>query len=354
MLRSIEGGWIFQLEADEFVDAFTRQFLKEFNRGLAGEQNVPDSYLIQRRWIVPWNTTDYLISAPHDFDLQIRLFRHSEKLFLTKNNANAIQGFSGISSDLSYGNVYSLYLTVNTPSIRQQKSLRSNWVDAHGETLRLCMPELQKMQVTPFDAQQFCPEVNLLLRCVKAVNLDPQLPQITPAEKAYPVIVVDGIFFQFARSGISRVWETLLQEWVATGFARHLVVIDRAGTTPKISGVTYRLTPPYDYSQPLVVREFNEQICQEEQASLFISTYYTTPLTCRSAFLAYDMIPEVQGCWDLSMPIWQAKRQAIGHASAYIAISQSTARDLTQLFPHITSAEVCVAYCGVDSHFQPD
>jgi glycosyltransferase involved in cell wall biosynthesis len=352
MLSAIKGGWVFQLEADEFIDEQTRQFLKRFKDELATEQVRPDCYLVQRQWISPWSTTSYLVNKPHNYDLQLRLFRYSDKLSLVNQNSSFIRGFYELCPDLECVKIYSLYLTVNEQSVRQKRSLRSNWFEAQGETLRLCLPELQKMQIAPVDSQQFCPTVSHLLQSLKPIHLDQQLPLILPSEKADPVIVIDGVFFQYANSGIARVWETLLKEWVATGFAQHLVVIDRAGTAPKISGVTYRLTAFYDYSQHLTGREYNEQICQEEQASLFISTYYTTPLSCRSAFMAYDMIPEVQG-WDLSTPIWQAKRQAIGHASAHIAISKNTAKDLTQLFPHINIPDVCVAYCGVDSHFQP-
>lgn len=351
ILRSVEGGWIFQLEADEFIDEQTQNFLEQFRKEYATEQTRSDCYLIPRRWIAPWNTTTYLINEPHNFDLQLRLFLHSDQLFLVNQHSNFIGGFSKPYSELNCARIYSLYLTTNERSLRQKKSLRNNWYETRGETLYLCMPELQKMQLTLVDTQQFSVAVIDLLSCLEPVNLDPQLPLITCTSKAYPVIVVDGVFFQYSKSGIGRVWATLLEEWVTTGFAHHLVVIDRGGTTPKISGVNYRTAPFYDYSQALVGREFNEQVCQEEQASLFTSSYYTTPLSCRSAFMAYDMIPEVQG-WGLSMPVWQAKRQAIGHASIYIAISENTASDLTRLFPHISSPEVCVAHCGVDNHFR--
>jgi glycosyltransferase involved in cell wall biosynthesis len=353
ILHSIGGGWVFQLEADEFIDAQSCQFLKQFKDEFTSQQSTTDSYLIQRRWISPWNTTSFLINNSHSFDLQLRLFRRSEKLFLSKKDSSSIHGFQELGTDLDCIKIYSLYLAVNERSVREQKSLYSSWFENRCETMRLCMPELQKMQVTTLDSHQLSPTVNALLQGVEAVNPDQRLPLIVPAQKAYPVIVIDGVFFQFAKSGISRLWETLLKEWVALGFAPHLVIIDRGGATPKFAGVTYRTAPCYDYSQLIVGREFNEQICQEEQASLFISTYYTTPLTCRSVFMAYDMVPEVQDWWDLNMAVWQAKRQAIGHASAYIAISKSTSNDLIRLFPHIDPSEVSVAYCGVDRHFQP-
>jgi hypothetical protein len=49
-----------------------------------------------------------------------------------------------------------------------------------------------------------------------------------------PRILVDGIFWQHLSSGIGRVWENLLAEWVSSGFTDHIILLDRAGTAPRI------------------------------------------------------------------------------------------------------------------------
>jgi glycosyltransferase involved in cell wall biosynthesis len=64
------------------------------------------------------------------------------------------------------------------------------------------------------------------------------------------------------------------------------------------------------------------------------------------------MIPEVEGV-NLSTPMWREKHFGIRHASAYIAISENTARDLVKFFPDIASDSVTVAHCGVNSKFAP-
>jgi glycosyltransferase involved in cell wall biosynthesis len=171
-------------------------------------------------------------------------------------------------------------------------------------------------------------------------------------EKELPKILIDGVFFQLYRTGIARVWKSLLEEWAQSGFAKHIVVIDRAGTAPKISGIWYRNVPPYDYDSTDADREMLQQVCDEEGADLFISTYYTTPLSTPSVFMAYDMIPEVVGA-NFNEPMWKEKHHAIRHASAYIAISENTARDLAKFFPEIASKPVTVAKCGVQSLFSP-
>jgi hypothetical protein len=68
--------------------------------------------------------------------------------------------------------------------------------------------------------------------------------------------------------------------------------------------------------------------------------------------MAYDMIPEVLGA-NFNEPMWQEKHYAIRHASAYISISENTARDLRKFFPDISSELVTVAHCGLSSIFTP-
>jgi len=185
-------------------------------------------------------------------------------------------------------------------------------------------------------------------------SMDLKKEEITQsvAEKAGIKILVDGVFFQLFKTGIARVWKSLLEEWVKDGFAEHIIVLDRAITAPKIAGVKYRTIQRYNYSMTSVDRELLQQICDEEQADLFISSYYTTPISTPTVFMGYDMIPEVLG-WDLSQPSWQEKHFGIRHATTYITISENTARDLVRFFPDISPDNIIVAHCGVDSTLSP-
>jgi glycosyltransferase involved in cell wall biosynthesis len=171
-------------------------------------------------------------------------------------------------------------------------------------------------------------------------------------EPKSPIILIDGVFFQLYKTGIARVWRSLLEQWANTDFAKQILVINRANTAPKIAGIRYRTIPPYDYNNRESDRQMLQQICDEEEAELFISTYYTTPINTPSVFMAYDMIPEVVGA-NLNEPMWQEKHKAINHASGYIAISGNTARDLAGFFPDIPLESITVAHCGVNSLFSP-
>ncbi len=176
--------------------------------------------------------------------------------------------------------------------------------------------------------------------------------KIDPVQKVSPKILIDGVFFQLHQTGIARVWKSLLAEWTDNGFAKYIIVLDRGGTAPKMSGVKYKWVPPYNYANIETDREMLQEICDEESADLFISTYYTTPITTPSVFMVYDMIPEVMGS-DLREPVWQEKHHAINRASAYISISKNTANDLARFFPAISLDSIKVAYCGVSRKFYP-
>lgn len=166
-----------------------------------------------------------------------------------------------------------------------------------------------------------------------------------------PNILIDGVFFQLLSSGIGRVWKTLLEEWSKTDFSKHLLVLDRDGTAPKIEGIRYKKIHPYLRDFPSIDSFLLQKICDEEDANLFLSTYYTTPISTPSALLVYDMIPEVMGC---DLEAWQEKIYALTHASAYAGISQNTIQDLKNFYPHL--ADNCltvVTCCGVSKKFKP-
>lgn len=159
-------------------------------------------------------------------------------------------------------------------------------------------------------------------------------------------IVIDGVFFQIGRSGIARVWTKLLQHWVSTGFAKDLVVLDRNRTCARIDGVRYRDVPPFGYDHLEEDRRMLQAVCNDEQADLFISTYYTYPVSTPAAMLIYDMIPEMLN-WDLTQPMWRQKQHAMQYGQYFSAISENSARDLRK---HLSRPDlhVEIAYTGTD------
>ena len=160
------------------------------------------------------------------------------------------------------------------------------------------------------------------------------------------VIVVDGVFFQhFLNSGIARVWRSILREWLATGFAERIVFLDRGGAGPRLAGLPTRSIPVWRGELTAQDCLRLQRVCDEENAALFVSTYYTTPIATPSLMLVYDMIPERLG-FDSADPVWAEKQLAIEHASAYACISENTRRDLFELAPAARGKPAVISRSG--------
>ena len=107
----------------------------------------------------------------------------------------------------------------------------------------------------------------------------------------FSTLVIDGVFFQIGYTGIARVWQSLLNEWKKSHFSEHIIVIDRGNTAPKIDGIFYYSMPLYNYNQKALESEKLQAVCDQFDADLFISTYYTLPLSTPSILMVHDMIP---------------------------------------------------------------
>lgn len=170
------------------------------------------------------------------------------------------------------------------------------------------------------------------------------------ASVARPRIVVDGIYWQHLSSGIGRVWKNLLEQWVASGFAENVIVLDRAGTAPRIDGIHYWSVPAHDYAAVGADSLMLEETCRLLDADLFVSTYYSTPTTTPSFFCGHDMIPEVLG-FPLDAEAWREKHRAILHAAGHSMVSSNSADDLARLYPSVERHRIHVTPVGLDPVF---
>ncbi len=241
---------------------------------------------------------------------------------------------------------HSIWEIYNQPSLRERMSIKS-LEQAKKFSWEKCIQET----IAAYSAAMSYRDLR-----VNQSQFDLPLPKSVIREEQSSImpikIIVDGIFFQLNNTGIARVWKSLLEEWVINGFAKYIIILDRAGTAPKISGIKYRTVSAYDYNNTDADRKMLQQVCEAEGADLFISTYYTTPISTPSVMMVYDLIPEVMG-WEPDHPYWKGKHHAIQSASAYIAISENTARDLVKFFPDIVLDSITVAYCAVTANFAP-
>jgi len=161
-------------------------------------------------------------------------------------------------------------------------------------------------------------------------------------------VIIDGVFLQYYKTGIARVWLSLLREWRGSEFSKKVLILDRDGTFPEVAGYRIRKIPRHDYADLDSDRQMLQKICDEERASLFISTYYSYPITTPLLLMVHDMIPELQNI-NLSIPMWQEKRASIGYASSFVAVSHNTALDLGRFHPEVVSKGIDVVLNGFDS-----
>ncbi|GFO53238.1 hypothetical protein GMSM_02450 [Geomonas sp. Red276] len=238
------------------------------------------------------------------------------------------------------------FSSVETPRLRGYlDELAAGRIPAHLDLIRIPHPGLDAMAPV-----RLLDEIRVPLSPDERGGAPPKPETETAARTgspAYPTVVVDGVFFMTPKTGITRVWEALLTEWAKTDFGKSIVVLDRTGTAPKIPGLRYRTLPAYSARPEGVDRALVQKVCDEERADLFISTYYSSPLTTPSLFLSHDMIPEMSGLYDLNDAQWTEKRHALARASAYVAVSRSTARDMERLSPEL-AGRIEVAHCGID------
>lgn len=167
-------------------------------------------------------------------------------------------------------------------------------------------------------------------------------------------IVIDGVIFQLQQNspgGISRVWKALLRELAGSELAERIVLLDRGSTAPAMPGLARWTIQPYDYryfeDDPLYLQD----LCEQVNAGLFLSTYYTFPENLHSLLMLHDMVPEVRG-EDLSLPEWRAKAKAIERASAYLCVSASTCADFRRLYPQHAGRKAFVTPNAVSEDFK--
>jgi len=178
-------------------------------------------------------------------------------------------------------------------------------------------------------------------------------------------IAIDSVFFQMSYSGITRVWETLLNNFKSNSTIINftdsnnstentndstentndyqLIILHRTKKPDNI----YKFKPELKIEKKFKVIKINEfnymtmnqdvdylnYICKTEKIDIFISTYYTYCTVVPNIMLIHDMIPEV-----FKLPpnhMWEQKNKAILNASSFITISKTTHDDLIKFYPHI-------------------
>ena len=153
-------------------------------------------------------------------------------------------------------------------------------------------------------------------------------------------IAIDTVFFNLPYSGISRVWETLLNHLNTDLVKIEIILLIRGKEFPNIIS-KYNLNKKYlcihinELAYPLMHQDVDNlnQICKTNKIDYFLSTYFTYCTSIPNILLIHDMIPEI-----FKMPknhMWMQKELAIHNASQFITISETTKKDLIKYYPHL-------------------
>jgi len=174
------------------------------------------------------------------------------------------------------------------------------------------------------------------------------MPVSTP-----PRILVDGVAYQDqVHYGVYRVWNSLLREWVKSGFSRQVIVLDRQNSCPDLPGVERTPMHPWNPKEPALDRFRLQRACRNQCADVFVSTWVSGPRDTPSAFLHHDFIPERLG-EPPEDPARRSKDACIRRAATHLCVSENTARDLRHYYPEIPPERIGVAHLGVDPAFSP-
>jgi glycosyltransferase involved in cell wall biosynthesis len=170
-------------------------------------------------------------------------------------------------------------------------------------------------------------------------------------------ILVDGFFYQLARSGIARVWREMLSTWAEMSPDIEFHFLDRGQSDLGLSGVhihPFQEVPVTTCFEEWSLRAWDEdrsklsELCRDHNVDLFMSTYFTYAEGVPNIMMVHDMIPENNPhIINLDEPIWKMKAQTIYASTGYVCVSYNTAVELHKHYD-IAGRNVLVAHNGVE------
>jgi hypothetical protein len=179
-------------------------------------------------------------------------------------------------------------------------------------------------------------------------------------------IAIDTVFFNRPYSGITRVWENILNN-ITTFSSMNgnesnyeiILLIRGKNISNSLQDIIrqnaknnnnnnnnnnkYQLIeiPDFNYITMMQDVDHLNYICKQNNIHYFLSTYFTYCTTIPNILMIHDMIPEIFNMAPNHM--WQQKDLAIKNASQFIVISNTTKNDLIKYYPHIKMEKYSIA-----------
>ena len=182
-------------------------------------------------------------------------------------------------------------------------------------------------------------------------------------------IAIDTVFFNRPYSGITRVWENILNN--ITTFSSlngneanyEIILLIRGknisnslqdiihqnaknnnnNNNNNTNNNKYQLIeiPDFNYFTMMQDVDHLNYICKQNNIHYFLSTYFTYCTIIPNILMIHDMIPEIFNMAPNHM--WQQKDLAIKNASQFIVISNTTKADLIKYYPYINTEKYSIA-----------
>ena len=150
-------------------------------------------------------------------------------------------------------------------------------------------------------------------------------------------VVFDGACFQLGQEGVAEIWASLLPPLIAK-IGTQAFVLDR-GQCPPIIGANVVPFPGFSGTATAEDSRLIQRICDHVGADVFVSTYYTTPLTTPSVAIVYD--PGSDGIGGkIGRRMSTEKGLAIRHACRHVCISEHARREMLRSYPWLEARRV--------------
>jgi hypothetical protein len=167
-------------------------------------------------------------------------------------------------------------------------------------------------------------------------------------------IAIDMAFYQYADTGIAKVWTSILEQIADDPISSLIVLIIREDSQflPAVINRFPQITAPKHQDDAHERDSFvMNWICEQEDICVFVSTYMTYTSNCFNISMIHDCIPERVSKRQLYEPTWQAKKSTIEASDVIITISEYSAREIHAFYPSTKEKCLVVAKNGTRSSF---
>jgi glycosyltransferase involved in cell wall biosynthesis len=148
-LESIETDWIFVLDADEFIDLKTIDFLRSFK--LSMDTVEADNFWLPRKWISNFDKHHYISNAPHFPDFQRRLFKYNSDVIYTGQIHESVGGLIHQGICLNDLSIYHLDFFINDEEARGNKVRKYSKIDPRNGARHFYLPNPQTLQLAKWN-----------------------------------------------------------------------------------------------------------------------------------------------------------------------------------------------------------